>query len=59
MEQSDRVTLADAAKELGISWHRAWRLALTGELDSHRESGRWYVSRESVESIAVRMRSER
>jgi predicted site-specific integrase-resolvase len=46
----DEMPLAEAAKALGISWHRAWRRLLVGELDGQRaESGRWLVTRASVE----------
>ena len=57
MERVEQLTLTDAAKQLGISWHRAWRLALTGDLDAQREGGRWYVTVASVEKYAARANS--
>jgi molybdenum-dependent DNA-binding transcriptional regulator ModE len=49
----DEMPLAEAAKALGISWHRAWRLLLVGALDGRRDriSGRWLVQRSSVERV--------
>jgi hypothetical protein len=43
------VPLADAALRLGVTWDRAWRMMLRGQLVGHRrENGRWVVSQESV-----------
>ena len=52
MERSEYMPLAEAAKELGISWHRAWRLVLTGRLDAHKNGGRWLVKIASIESYS-------
>jgi len=49
--QQGEVGLAGAAKELGISWQRAWRLLLTGELDGHQRDGHWYVRTDSVAAL--------
>ena len=54
MDRVEKISLADAAMRLGISWHRAWRLALTGDLEARREGGRWYVSVASIEKYAAR-----
>jgi len=52
--QLEEVPLAEAAKALGISWHRAWRLLLMGQLDGRKCGGRWVVSRVDVERAAKR-----
>jgi hypothetical protein len=44
----DEMSLAAAAQQLGISWQRAWRLVLTGELDGRQRGGRWFVRSDSV-----------
>jgi Helix-turn-helix domain len=43
--------LADAAQRLGVSWGRAWRLALTGVLEARKVGRLWTVSRSSVERL--------
>lgn len=45
--------LPEAAQRLGVSWHRAWRLALTGALRATRDpaSGKWRISRASVDEF--------
>ena len=50
--------LSAAAKHLGISWQRAWRLVLTGELDGHQRNGRWFVQSDSVARYRVRRAAE-
>jgi hypothetical protein len=45
------VTLSEAARKLGMSWQRAWRLMLIGELAGRRENGRWFVTCASVERV--------
>ena len=43
------MTLPAAAKVLGISWGRAWRLALMRKLDARQDArGRYLVTAESV-----------
>ena len=44
----EEIALAEAAQQLGISWQRAWRLVLTGELEGRQRNGRWLVRVESV-----------
>lgn len=51
MEPSDEIGLAEAAHELKLSWHAAWRLALNGQLDARKVSRSWVVTRESVERL--------
>ena len=41
--------LAVAALRLGLSWQRAWRLVLTGEIEGRKHGGRWLVKALSVE----------
>lgn len=47
-ETNSEVPLAAAAQQLGISWQRAWRLVLTGELHGHQRGGRWFVRVDSI-----------
>jgi hypothetical protein len=47
-QKKAEISLAAAAQQLGISWQRAWRLVLTGELDGRQRGGRWFVQAESV-----------
>lgn len=54
--EETRVTLTEAAMQLGISYERAKRLLLTGKLTGDQLGGRWYmVAASSVE----RLRKER
>jgi hypothetical protein len=46
--EGTEILLSDAALRLGISWHRAWRLVLTGQLIGRKEDNRWLVGEESV-----------
>lgn len=53
------VPLAEAAFRLRISYHRAWRRLLSGELNGQKIDGRWHVlesdlpgDRETVEAMA-------
>ncbi len=49
---TETVPLSSAAMELGISYERAKRLLLIGELSGSQEDGRWWrVSAESVERV--------
>ena len=43
MANNDEVALSDAAFRLKISYHRAWRRLLSGELQGRKIDGRWYV----------------
>jgi hypothetical protein len=47
--QIEEVSLAQAAQRLGVSWHRAYRLALTGKLEARLIAGRWLVTSASVD----------
>lgn len=49
-----KVSLADAAKLLGMSWQQAWRLVLIGELAGEKMGGRWIVTSESVDAYRSR-----
>ena len=54
------VPLAEAAFRLKISYHRAWRRLLSGELNGQKIDGRWLVlesdlpgrDREATEALA-------
>jgi hypothetical protein len=47
--ETDWIGLPEAARMLALSWHRAWRLVLTGAIVSRRNGqGRYQVSRASV-----------
>ena len=55
--RNDRyMPLADAAQRLGVSWGRAWRLALTGVLEARRVGRLWTVSRSSVDRLLQQAR---
>jgi hypothetical protein len=45
------VPLTEEALRLSISWHRAWRLMLTGQLTGRKEGSRWVVTTESVDRV--------
>jgi hypothetical protein len=45
------ITLSDAAQRLSISWGRAWRLVLMGELRGTKRDGRWMVCESSVAGL--------
>jgi hypothetical protein len=49
------VPLAEAAQQLGISWERAWRHVLTGELEGEKRDGRWRVTTSSVRALKRRL----
>ena len=51
MLEKGETTLSDAAQRLGISWARAWRLVLTGELEGRKRQGRWYVSERTLANV--------
>jgi hypothetical protein len=48
-----QIPLTTAAMRLGKSWERTWRMVLNGELVGEKQNGRWLVSEESVERLAV------
>lgn len=48
MEQVSLIPLSEAAQQLRISWQRAWRLVLTGDLSGQKVNGRWMVTTASV-----------
>lgn len=45
----EEVPLSAAAQRLGISWQRAWRMVLTGELVGRQVAGRWLVDEATIE----------
>ena len=51
MTEQYEISLSDAAQQLGMSWGRAWRLVLTGELSGTKRQGRWVVSKHSVSRL--------
>jgi hypothetical protein len=52
MDHSAGVPLTAAAKELGLSYERAKRLVLRGELQGEQLAGRWWiVTRESLARV--------
>ncbi|MFG1691133.1 hypothetical protein ACGF5M_03065 [Gemmatimonadota bacterium] len=53
-----QIPLALAAHRLHLSWSRAWRKVLAGELEGEQRGGRWYVSEGSIEELARRTRTE-
>ena len=49
------VSLPEAARRSHRSWHRVWRLALIGAVESRRtENRRWEVSVSSIEAFLKR-----
>jgi len=44
--------LVTAARVLRMSWHRAWRLAVAGDLEAEQRDGKWYATSASVEHYA-------
>jgi len=48
MAETELIPLVAAARRLGLSWSRAWRLALTGELKAHQVGRYWYVEEASL-----------
>jgi hypothetical protein len=52
------IPLADAAKELGLTWEATWRHVLTHRLDGERRSRNWYVSRASVQKLEKELKGE-
>jgi hypothetical protein len=50
-KQLDELPLTAAALQLGISWQRAWRLVLTGEISGSKRGGRWFVDTVSLEQF--------
>jgi hypothetical protein len=60
---TNTMSLPEAAKRLSISWERAWRALLIGDLDGEKRNGRWYVTARSVcdyeRRVAARVESLR
>ena len=54
MRKEEQITLPEAARRLSISWERAWRALLKGELQGEKHEGRWYVDAASVAAYALR-----
>lgn len=52
-DATGEMPLSLAAQTLGISWARAWRLVLSGELKGERREGRWWVRRASVQAYVA------
>jgi phage FluMu gp28-like protein len=55
MRTKDEMTLPECARTLGVSWAQAYRLVLTGELESRQVGARYFVSATDVK----RLRRER
>jgi len=51
VENSSEVSLTEAAHQLGISWERAWRLVLTGQLEGKKERGKWVIHADSLREL--------
>lgn len=49
--QSEALSLPAAAKRLGVSWPRAWRMVLTGALRAEFVGGRWRVDGADVTRV--------
>ncbi len=45
---ANMIPLSDAAQRLSMSWERAWRALLNGDLKGEKRDGRWYVTVRSV-----------
>jgi hypothetical protein len=54
---TDMISLTEAAKRLSISWERAWRALLSGNLEGEKRHGRWYVTARSVRLFEQRLRN--
>ena len=55
MSEQDSIPLAEAAQALGVSWERAWRLLLQGQLTGSKKANRWRVTAESVEALKLEL----
>ena len=53
MHSDRRITLAEAAHQLSISWERAWRALLKGDLVGEKRDGQWFVSADSATRYAA------
>ena len=53
------ISLAEAAKRLSVSWERAWRAVLNGDLEGDKRDGHWYVTARSVRTYERRLRNAR
>lgn len=45
------IPLSDAAKELAVSYAKAWTMVLTGGLKGTKNAGRWMVDRADLDRI--------
>jgi hypothetical protein len=55
MPKPELIPLADAACQLHLSWHAAWRRALVGDLVSERRGRSWLVTVDSVRHLQKRL----
>jgi excisionase family DNA binding protein len=53
--QSSEVTVAEAARQLGIGLQYAYSLVYSGRLPARRVDGRWHVSADAVEERRKRL----
>lgn len=53
------IPLSQAAFELGLSWHQAWRLVLSREIPGENRGGRWFVDQDAVLERAKKGRKKR
>ena len=51
MRTRDEMTLPECARALEISWAQAYRLVLTGELQSRQVGARYFVSAADVRRL--------
>lgn len=51
MAKAKELSLPDASRALGLSWHQSYRLLCMGRLDARRVRGRYRITRESVERV--------
>ena len=58
MGKEEQITLPEAARQLSISWERAWRALLRGEIRGEQHDGRWYVDAASVAAYALQRNSD-
>jgi len=55
--ETEIVPLSIAAQNLRVSWGVAWRRLLRGELVGRQIGSRWFVTRESLESLVQQQQS--
>lgn len=51
MPEPEMIPLADAACQLRLSWHAAWRRVLVGDLTGERRGRQWFVTAASVRNL--------